>query len=90
MLIDKEALMESIGITEECKDCKKKGTFGCNESSAFAYACEQITYAPGIDLVKCKECKYYDPNSRDFSCEQFSDLGSANSDDDYCAWGERK
>lgn len=59
-LIDKQALMDKIGITVECKDCKRRGTFYCNESSAFEYACGVITEASNIDIVLCQECKNYD------------------------------
>ena len=47
-LIDGDRLMEGLGIAIECKDCSRKGIFGCGEDSAFAYACEAITDAPTI------------------------------------------
>lgn len=43
-----------------------------------------------IKIISCKDCKYYDPKDRNFSCNLFSDLGSANNDNDFCAWAERK
>lgn len=51
-LIDADALMDALGIADECKDCSRNGTFGCKEDSAFVYACEAITEAPTIDPVK--------------------------------------
>lgn len=47
---------------------------------------EQLRCRP--EIIRCKDCKYYEPKDRNFSCNLFSDLGSANNDDDFCAWAE--
>jgi hypothetical protein len=47
-LIDKDALIEEVGVAEDCKGCRRSGLFGCGEDSSFAYACDCITDAPII------------------------------------------
>lgn len=52
-LIDADALMEVLGIADECKDCKSyDGFIGCMGDPQFAWACEAITDAPTIDPMK--------------------------------------
>lgn len=89
-LIDADALMEAIGIADECKDCPRHGRFGCKEDSAFAYACEEITDAPTVDavhVVRCKDCKWKD----DYGCAiKIVDESDKPKDNDFCSFGERR
>lgn len=93
-LIDADALMETIGITKECKDCARNGMRGCSESSAFVWACESITEAPTIDavqVVRCKDCAKSRPDGNDESvwlwCRRVHGLTRKN---DFCPYGERR
>ena len=93
-LIDADALMEAIGIADECKDCPRHGHFGCKEDSAFAYACEEITDAPTVDavpVVRCKDCAKSRPDGNYESvwlwCRRVHGLTRKN---DFCPYGERR
>lgn len=51
---------------------------------------QEIMVAPSIDIVQCKECKYY--NDEDYGeptrwCEWHESVVDA---DNYCSYGERK
>lgn len=49
--------------------------------------------APSIDIVRCKECKYYDKFPTWSACTYWSgdpyEQASVNADD-FCSYGERK
>lgn len=85
-LINRDDLMKTIGLAVDCKDCRRAGTFGCNESSAFAYACECITDAPAVDaveVIRCKDCKHWD------DAVKYCDFEMGVSENDFCSWAER-
>lgn len=48
-----------------------------------------IDEAPSIDIVRCKECKWYEPldSSRPFYCSR--GIWKVNADD-FCSYGERR
>ncbi len=46
-----------------------------------------IEEAPSIDIVRCKECKYWTSDSMMMICGQTL---MPKEDDDYCSWGERE
>lgn len=52
-----------------------------------------IKKAPSIDIVRCKECKYYDKFPTWSACTYWSgdpyEQASVN-DDDFCSYGERR
>lgn len=88
-LIDKKLLIDTIGIAVECKDCKRKGTFGCNESSAFAYACESITDAPIFELIRCEDCQNFEFEEHKSTglCRQHTEIMFTW---DYCSMARKK
>lgn len=45
-----------------------------------------IADAPSIDIVFCKECRYY---HQLYGCQKNDDIDLVTSDDDYCSYGER-
>ena len=48
--IDADALMENLGIKEECKDCQfVSGSAFCGKSADFVDACAAICEAPTIE-----------------------------------------
>ena len=62
------------------------------ESEACFYALEDvisvtdIDEAPSIDIVRCKECRYY---HQMHGCQKNDDIDLVTNDDDYCSYGER-
>ena len=61
-LIDKDEVMKSLSITEECEDCPfcSEEIF-CGKQQDFVDACEAIYNAPVVEIIHCKDCIYYDP-----------------------------
>ena len=52
-LIDADALMERLGMANECDGCpSRKNTMFCSLTSELVSVCEEITEAPTIDPVK--------------------------------------
>lgn len=43
--------------------------------------------APSIDIVRCKECKYY---HQLYGCQKNDDIDLVTDDDDFCSYGERE
>lgn len=54
---------------------------------ALAHAMVEIQLAPSIDIVRCKECKWY--KQSEAFCENGNGLWQAG-DDCYCSYGERE
>lgn len=49
-LIDRDKLMEALGVAKECSDCQFiSKIFFCEKSQDFVYACEQISEAPAVE-----------------------------------------
>ena len=48
---------------------------------------EDIEEAPSIDIVFCKECRYY---HQLYGCQKNDDIDLVTSDDDFCSYGERR
>ncbi len=51
-LIDRQALLDSLGISKDCKSCKYVDTFGyvfCTKGSDFVDVCEKIFDAPAVE-----------------------------------------
>lgn len=68
-LIDRDKLMEALGVAKECSDCQFiSRIFFCKKSQDFVNACEQISEAPAVEqkkgrwiftryyVWKCSEC----------------------------------
>ena len=51
----------------------------------FGYTHGQIKSAPSIDIVRCKECKYYE--AKEDWCYWRDEAITA---DDFCSYGERR
>jgi len=85
-LIDADALIKS------CQD--EKGLYFSYEAAVSA---NTVDYAPTVDavpVVRCRDCKYYLHSNE--KCElidtrlHFYETRNRWTDDDFCAWGERK
>lgn len=48
-LIDKDALMETLGIAHDCSFCRNKNGLFCKKHTDFVYACGVIANAPVIE-----------------------------------------
>lgn len=100
-LIDKDALMNAIGISAECEDCSRNIKLGCTGGSSFLFACKSITYAPTIDaveVVRCKDCIWYEiyqlkkdgTDDRRYKPSYCASLGYQTRPDWFCGDGERR
>lgn len=95
-LIDKDALMDVLGIACDCKDCRYMSPNFCGRENDFIVACERIKDAPTIDavpVVRCRDCKHrYD----DGYCEVWADAFyyweecDEVPEDMFCGHGERR
>ena len=47
---------------------------------------EQLPTADVVEVVRCKDCEYYD----NFLCGRFNAYGTSVEEDDYCSYGERR
>ena len=66
-LIDADALMDALGIADDCQDCQYQSSIFCSRSPDFVNACEAIADAPVIDavpVVRCRYCKWYDKHDK--------------------------
>lgn len=84
---------------EKCESCIHAKPFGgSNDNRCGAWECEYINREEAIeiwkankDIVRCKDCKYYDTESRSFPC--CTDIFGAvryMEADGFCSKGERK
>lgn len=59
-LIDADALMETLGIKEECTDCQYHiGNNFCSRSGDFVTACESIVDAPTVSSTSVNIADIY-------------------------------
>ena len=83
----------------DCESCIHAKPFGgSNDNRCGAWSCEYINRAEAIkiwrankDIVRCKDCKHYDTESRTFPC--CTDIFGAvryMEEDGFCSKGERK
>lgn len=48
-----------------------------------------IDEMPGIEIVRCRDCKYYHPKTRGCDCECEDGLNCPDAND-YCSYGKRR
>jgi len=94
-LIDRKALYESFGANANCLECEIDLDECCDNCKyVLKDFCFMIADAPSVDavpVVRCKDCKYWNPNER--YCEGLGNwFGEYDSWSDYgfCYKGERK
>lgn len=59
-LIDADALMQTLGITDmDCGRCDLHGTIGCSKKGGFVDACVAIEHAPIIEERKTGKWEIY-------------------------------
>ena len=86
--IDAEWLKKTLKITDDCYNCENcEYDFFCSMGGEFVNACEAISDAPSIDIVRCKECKYW--NSETNGCKRNPSVEAWRADDS-CSYGERE
>lgn len=92
-LIEREWLINMLGISKSCTDCQFSNGPDCYKYNCFVSACEAIYEAPVVDavpVVRCKDCKHSEKSTipyRDLWCEVneiYMDLNY------FCADGERR
>lgn len=91
-LIDADALMDALGIADDCQDCQYQSSIFCSRSPDFVNACEAIADAPVIDavpVVRCRDCKWY--KTMYCKMDRWTDLITVYvaKEDDYCSYGEK-
>ena len=60
-LIEREWLINMLGISKSCTDCQFSNGPECYKYNCFVSACEAIYEAPVVDavpVVRCKDCKH--------------------------------
>lgn len=91
-LIDADALIKTLGVADDCKDCPYQLSTFCVRGKDFVDACEAITDAPTIDAVEvvlCRNCECWYP-------EEDGEYGHCRKHDFwtpgswYCADGKRR
>ena len=96
-LIDVDALRADYGMAEDCKNCKT-GYRSCEYDRIYSKMdfCGWLDDAPTVDaleVVRCKDCKYFDSGTDEDGKLFFKCLGwvyGGTSEDDFCSHGERK
>ena len=61
-LINREKLMETLGMSVECEECQYHDQFLCNKSPDWVVCCEAIADAPAVEAVqvtRCEECRHF-------------------------------
>lgn len=89
-LIDADALRDAL------KE-KQKWVVRCGDKHNEGYTYDQVHFAiddaPSIDIVRCKDCKYYEKFPTWSACTYWSgdpyEQASVNADD-FCSYGVRK
>lgn len=92
--IDRGTFKESV---EEryCKPCKEEGK---DHDGCWCRACWVDDMLDEVDcfqpadvapVVRCKDCKHYEPEEYEFGCVFAGGLSYVKADD-YCSYGERK
>ena len=94
-LIDADALMKTLGITDmDCEKCEWQSGYGayCSRGGDFEDACSAIEDAPTIDaveVVRCKDCRYSDATiNGGVYCLRTSSFGWT--DESFCSDGEKE
>lgn len=91
-LIDRDALIAKLEITERCIECKWVNGAYCNRWNTFADACEAILKAPVIEqpeIIRCKDCKHNMKSSKagNACCDIFYGMTNQYG---FCHMGERR
>ena len=72
------------------EDKAKQYSLGYYEEDEWAVPFKEITSAPSIDIVRCKECKWGKSYSdKQLECDALG-LGGLKFPDDFCSCGERE
>ena len=88
-LIEKEKLYKQIKLI--CAGCKYFSENSCACCSMEECA-DAVADAPAVDavpVVKCKDCKYRDPENKRCDCGCWH-IPFITNDNDYCSYGEHR
>lgn len=66
LMFNADELFERLGLTVNCEDCKRHNKDYINkcDNSTWMEVCDILDYMTPIDaepVVRCKDCKWYDP-----------------------------
>lgn len=71
------------------EDKAKQYSLGYYEEDEWAVPFKEITSAPSIDIVRCKECKWAKANGTYQWCGRLDSTARITADD-FCSYGERE
>lgn len=83
LMFNADELFERLGLTVNCEDCKRHNKDYINkcDNSTWMEVCDILDYMTPIDaepVVRCKDCKWYDPPHIDHGGGKRTDV-----EDDY-------
>ena len=73
--------------TKWLEENAKEYSLGYYDNDEYAVPLSVLEEAPSIDIVFCKECRYY---HQLYGCQKNDDIDLVTSDDDFCSYGERR
>lgn len=92
-LIDRDALVAKLEITEGCSECKWVNGSYCKRYKTFVDACQAIFEAPVIEqpeIIYCKDCKHWKVSQNNTCGIQICHLFSGvRGEYDFCSRGEK-
>lgn len=95
LMFNADELFERLGLTVNCEDCKRhnKDYISKCDNSTWMEVCDILDYMTLIDaepVVRCKDCKYRDPEDKKCDCGHAILWQLPRDDDWFCADGERR
>ena len=86
--IDKDKLIEAIE-----RETEPYRTWDCTKFEAAMDAIESVPTADVVEVVRCKDCKFYDKEFTNFAgkhiCSHFDKI-VLDDNNDFCSYGEPK
>ena len=76
--------------TKWLEENAKEYSLGYYDYDEYAVPLSALDSAPSIDIVRCEECRWAEPNEfDDYDCRCHIPIFRVNADD-FCSYGERK
>jgi len=88
-----DLISRHAAINTLIRESQADGAYGYLDAKSVNDALERMPSADVVEVVRCKDCKYYYyadnriPSERGWACANDGCYASQN---DYCSWGERK
>ena len=88
-----EYIEREAALAATCEYCSGANGGACDEKCADYSAILKIHTADVVEVVRCKDCKYFQPyegEEHKGDCGELIGLESCVYEDDFCSYGERK